>query len=154
MEIPRSIAESEGVPEDLDSAAVGPYAVPSPRRRRLAGRVYLVGALLCGAAAIAGLPVGLWGMATALAVIGLYHVTSAWDLKVRESAALEIANRAVPFAVGHASAQVSFQGWRARPVWNVLVFSADEPPAERALVRVDALSGGVVDSYSEPIADG
>jgi hypothetical protein len=34
-------------------------------------------------------------------------------------------------------------------VWNVLVFSADEPPSRRGLVRIDAVDGHVVESYVE-----
>ncbi len=77
---------------------------------------------------------------------------TAWDLPVREGRALEVANRHVPFAVGHASAQLAFTGWLARPMWHVLVFAADEPPSQQGLVRVDARSGEVVDSYVEEIA--
>jgi hypothetical protein len=66
---------------------------------------------------------------------------------------LEVANRAVAFPVGHASASLGFTGWRARPVWNVLVFSADEPPSERGLVRIDGIDGHVVDSYVEEIPE-
>jgi hypothetical protein len=39
-------------------------------------------------------------------------------------------------------------------VWNVLVFSADDPPSQRGLVRVDAVDGRVVETYTEPIAGG
>jgi hypothetical protein len=38
-------------------------------------------------------------------------------------------------------------------VWNVLVFSADDPPTKRGLVRVDALSGEVVETYTEAIVE-
>jgi len=58
----------------------------------------------------------------------------------------------VQFPVGHASAVVGFDGLRARPVWNVLVFSADEPPTQRGLVRVDAVDGHVVESVTEEVA--
>jgi hypothetical protein len=54
-------------------------------------------------------------------------------------------------AVGHASAAVGFDGWRARPIWNVLVFSADDPPTERGLIRVDAVDGTVVETYVEAV---
>ncbi len=151
-EIPREIAEQEGVPEDLDSTVVGPYAVPSPERRRRAGYVYLAAAALAALAAAAGWGRGLWLAAGALAVIAAYHLVAAWPLTVREGRALEIASRTVEFAVGHASAAVGFTGWRARPVWNVLVFSADEPPTQQGLVRVDALTGEVVEWYAEQVA--
>lgn len=150
-EIPREIAEAEGVPDDLDSTVVGPYSVPSPRRRRRAGWVYAGGAVVAGLAALWELPAGLWFVGGAFVLVAAYHFVAGWELAVRDPEALEIANRAAGFPVGHASAVVSFEGWRARPVWNVLVFSADEPPTQRGLVRIDGLSGEVVDSYVEDV---
>ncbi len=113
--------------------------------------MYLAFAAMGALAALGGFGDGFWLAAAALAVIGAYHAVSAWRLPVREGRALEAAGAAVGFPVGHASAQVGFVGWRARPVWNVLVFSADEPPSQRALVRVDGLSGDVIDSYVEDV---
>ncbi len=150
-EIPPEVADAAGVPDDLDSMVHGPYSVPSPRRRLRAGAVYAVFVLVAVAAALGGLGDGFWLAAAALAVIAVYHAVAAWRLPVREGKALELAGGAVEFAVGHASAQVGFVGWRARPVWNVLVFSADDPPAQRALVRVDGISGDVVDRYVEDV---
>lgn len=151
VDIPRDVADAAGVPDDLDSLAVGLYAVPSPRRRRAAGSYYLGGAALVAAGATAGLPGGVWAVAAALAAIGVYHFISAWDIAVREEEALEVANKAVPFGVGHASAQLAFEGWRARPVWHLLVFSEDDPPTQRGLVRVSPLTGEVLDTYAEEI---
>ncbi len=150
-EIPPEVAAAQGVPDDLDSSAFDPYSVPSPRRRLQAGAVYLGFAALGALAALGGFGDGFWLAAAALVVIAAYHAVSAWRLPVREGRALETAGAAVGFTVGHASAQVGFVGWRARPVWNVLVFSADDPPAQRGLVRVDGLTGDVVDSYVEDV---
>ena len=151
VDIPREVADAEGVPEDLDSSLAGPYLIPSPRRRRRAGAVYAVGALLAAVAALAGLPAGFWFVALALALIAGYHWVAGWHLEVGDPEALSLANRAVEFPVGHASAAVSFEGWLAKPVWNVLVFSADEPPTQRGLVRIDARTGAVVDVYVEDV---
>ncbi|MDH3425977.1 MAG: hypothetical protein OEM22_04820 [Acidimicrobiia bacterium] len=151
LEIPREVAEAAGVPDDLDSTVVGPYLLPSPKRRRLAARPYVGGAVVAAVGAVAGLPVGMWAVAGGLAAVAVYHWISAWELEVRDDQALETANREVSFAVGHASAQVGFEGWRARPIWNVLVFSADDPPSQRGLVRVDGVSGEVVGSYTEQV---
>ena len=139
------------MPEDLDANVFGPYAVPDTQRRRRAGVVYVIGAAVVAIGIALGLPSGMWVMAVGMLLIAGYHVAAAWHLEVRESAALETANRETTFAVGHASAAVGFEGWRAKPVWNVLVFSADEPPSERGLVRIDGIDGDVVGQYVEPI---
>ena len=64
-----------------------------------------------------------------------------------------MANRSTDFAVGHASAVLGFDGLLARPIWNVLVFSADDPPSQRGLVRVDARAGSIIEQYVEPIVE-
>jgi hypothetical protein len=46
---------------------------------------------------------------------------------------------------------LGFEGILARPVWNVLVFSADDPPSRRGLVRIDGRSGEVVETYDEAV---
>jgi len=152
--VPDDVAAAAGVPDDLDSEVVGPYAVPDTARRRTAGLVYFVGAGIAALLMFTGLPVLMWATAVGvLVLVGGYHFIAGWKLRVREGRALERANRQVGFPVGHASAQLGFRGWRAKPVWNVLVFSADEPPSRRGLVRVDALSGQIVDSYTESIPE-
>ena len=149
MEIPEEVARAEGVPDDLDSSVLGPYTIPSLTRRRRAGAYYFGGAALVGLGIAAGLPAGMWVVAAAMVVIGAYHLVAAFPLGIRETEALSIANRNTEFAVGHASAALGFEGWRSRPVWNVLVFSADEPPTTRGLVRIDARDGAVQDVFVE-----
>jgi hypothetical protein len=153
IEIPADVAESADVPDDLQSLILDPYAVPEPSRRARAGHVYVAAAALVAVTVVAGLPQGMWFLVGALAAISGYHYLTAWPLTVREGQALEIANRTTAFPVGHASAAMNFEGWRAKPVWNVLVFSADDPPTERGLVRVDALTGDVIDTYVEDVPD-
>ena len=152
IEIPRELAEAEGVPEDLDSNLGGPYEFPSPTRRRTSGALFLAGAGLAGLGAALGLPAGLLGLAGVLVIIGLFHFLSAWELKTTAAGALAAASRRVSFPVGHASAAVAFEGWRSRPVWHVLVYAAEDPPATRGLVRVDAVSGAVLgEAFEEEV---
>jgi hypothetical protein len=155
IEIPADVAEAAAIPEDLDSNVVGEYQVPDTNRRRRAAAVYLIGALVVGMLIAGGaLPSAMWWTAVVVLVgVGVYHLAASWNLEVREGEALDIANRTVAFPVGHASASLGFAGWRARPVWNVLVFSADDPPSQRALVMVDGISGDVADLFAEPIPD-
>ena len=154
IEVDAGVAEAAQMPDDLDANVFGPYSVPDPARRKRAGVVYLVGAGIIGFGIALVLPGGMWLMVAALVFAAAFHWLGAWHLEVREGDALTAANRATEFAVGHASAQLGFEGWRARPVWNVLVFSADDPPSTRGLVRVDGRSGDVIDQYAEPIPTG
>jgi hypothetical protein len=85
--------------------------------------------------------------------LAAWNFASAWPLAVDEDAALSIAGAAIGFPVGHASAAVTFQGLRSRPRWSVVLYSAEEPPDQRALVVVDAVSGNVAEEpYVEAIA--
>jgi hypothetical protein len=151
IEIPRDVADAEGVPDDLDSGVVGPYRFPNPKRRRLAAAIYGVAAVV--AALLTGFESGFWVVAGIFVVLAVYHLLAAWDLAVEQEDALERATGAVDFSVGHVSAAVGFEGWRARPIWNVIVYSATEPPDRRALVRLDGRSGEQLDDvYVEPLA--
>jgi hypothetical protein len=152
IEIDREIAEAEGVPDDLDAWNVGTYRFPDPRRRRLAGWIY--GALFVILAILAlGTP-GYWVMTGVVAVVAIWHVRSAWSLGIDQEEALERAAASVDFAVGHASAAVTFRGLRSRPTWHVIVYSADEPPSRRALVQFDAVDGEqIADVYTERVPE-
>ena len=153
IEIPADVAEAADVPDDLQSLVLDPFAVPEPARRTKAGHVYVVAAVLTAITVVRGLPSGMWGIVIALSVVAGYHYLTSWPLPVRENRALEIANMTTSFPIGHASAAMNFEGWLAKPVWNVLVFSADDPPTERGLVRVDALTEAVIETYVESIPD-
>lgn len=149
IEVPDAVAAAGGLPDDLDASILGPYTVPSLRRRRRAGAYYLGGAVLVGIGIGGGLPAGMWLIVGLLVLLGSYHLLAAFDVTVADTEALAIANRNTEFAVGHASATVGFEGWRARPIWNILVFSADDPPSRRGLIRVDAVTGDVRDVLVE-----
>ena len=118
IEIPDEVAQAASLPEDLDSSVIGPYAFPSPARRRNAAWIYLGGAVVAGSGAIAGLTAGLWVAAGLLVVLAVWNLAAAWPLRIGDTEALEIANREAAFTVGHASAAVGFDGWRSRPVWT------------------------------------
>ena len=145
IRIPREIALEEGVPEDLDSGVLGPYRFPSPTRRRTAANVYLAGSLLSVLGALADLAAGLWILSVGFILLAFVHNRSAWPLDVDQEEALLGAGAAAPFTVGHASAALGFVGLRAVPVWNVILYSAEDPPDRRALVRLDAVTGDLLD---------
>ena len=138
IHIPRDLADSEDVPDDLDSAALGPYEFPSPKRRRLSAWVYLTGGAMAAAGAATGLPVGMWIIAVAFLVLAAWHLLTAWPLAVSDSEALEKAARAVTFPVGHSSGAVRFEGWRSRPIWRSVPPGPVTPawqPARRPAVQ-------------------
>ena len=150
IEIDRELAEQEGLPEDLDANVVGPYRFPDPRRRRIAAWLYLVTAVPVAILAV-GTP-GYRIMFAILAITALWHFAASWPLGMDQEAALDRSSKVIPFAIGHASAAVTFHGWRSRPRWHVVAYSADDPPTQRALVEFDAVDGQQIgEPYVEPV---
>lgn len=143
------------LPDDLQpSEFVGAYLFPDNSRRRIPGYIYLALAAACLAIRFA-LPDAAvvndgWILgAVLLTIAGVIAITSGWRMNVDEKDALVKAQQAVGFAVGHASAQQVWRGFRSRPTWRVLCYSAEEPPVERGLVLVDAVNGAVVEQLVE-----
>ena len=146
--IERDLADEIAIEEELDSNVEGEYRFPSPSRRRIAAWVYLV----AGVVAAFTIPSG-WVVGLGFAAVAAWHFAAAWPLAVDESEAMTTAAARVDFPVGHSSATIRFHGWRSRPRWSVVLYSAAEPPDRRALVVVDAVSGAVVEEpYMEDIA--
>jgi hypothetical protein len=143
--------EGDELPEDLDvTAYVGPYLFPTMERRRIPATMYLVLAVLSLLGWLQSSNGGLLGAAIFLALVAAYHYACAWPLTIDQTEALLIASRTVGFAVGHSSAQLAWHGLRARPVWRILLYSAESPPAMRGLVQIDAVDGAVMGEYTEP----
>ena len=140
----------DSLPEELDvTAYVGPYTFPDIKRRRIAGTIYAVLALLCLWAGLAFDNAGFVLGAGLLGFTAAYHFIAGWPLRIDQTEALAIASRAVGFPVGHASAQLAWRGLRSRPTWRILLYSADEPPSIRGLVQLDAVDGRVLGDYTE-----
>lgn len=150
------------LPADLDAAGhVGPYEFPDNSRRRRPAVLYLVMAIVAvtlwatvddESALVNG---GFLWAGVLLAAVAVFSFTSGWRMRVDEQQALVLAQGAVGFAVGHASAQQVWHGVRSRPTWRVLVYSAEEPPRRRGLVLVDAVDGHVVEHLVQdnPVED-
>jgi hypothetical protein len=156
MDEPEVPEEGDSLPPDLDVTGVtGRYTFPDIRRRRIAGWLYVAVSALCLVAWVAAGddPVlvnrGLPAVSLALLAIGAYHLATAWPLAVREVEALVAAAGRVGFPVGHASAQLGWRGLLSRPTWRILLYSNEEPPAQRGLVLVDAVDGRVVTHFVE-----
>lgn len=147
---------SDQLPADLNlDEYVGVTTFPDPGRRRVVGMGWIaVGAIAFAVAAAAGtdgvlVNNGLVGFAIACVLIGAYHVIAGTSLKIRETDALAIAAKEVGFPIGHASAQLGFQGLLAKPTWRILVYSADNPPTKRGMVLINGKSGTVLGNYVE-----
>jgi len=146
-----ALAMSDDLPEDLDvTAYVGPYTFPNINRRRIPGVIYSVAGLASLAAWLASDNGGLLFAGVLLLAVAAYHFATAWTLRVDQTDALVIATRTVGFPVGHASAQLAWRGLRSRPVWRILVYSAETPPQTRGLVELDGVDGTVLGEYTEP----
>ena len=143
------------LPQELDvTGYVGPYTFPNNNRRRISAAIYLVAAAICLALVAARgdavfVNPGLAVAAVALVVIGCYHLAAGRTLRITETDALVAASRQVGFAIGHASAQLSWRGLISRPTWRILLYSAEDPPLQRGLVLVDEIDGSVVAHFVE-----
>jgi hypothetical protein len=148
--------QRDALPAELDlDEYVGVTTFPDPARRRWVGVMWFVVAGIAGAIVAThstdGVLVnrGLAPFAAGAALIGIYHVAAAHKLKVRETDALVIASQRVGFPIGHASAQLGFQGLLSRPTWRILLYSAENPPLRRGMVLIDGRSAAVLGDYVE-----
>ena len=146
---PKPARGADELPEELDITVARPYKVPDNRKRRVAAACYVVVAVLSGAGAATSGNGGLLAAAGLLALVAVHHLATAWPLELDETGALVASAAAAGFPVGHASAQLSWRGVRSRPVWRVLLYSADEPPSRRGLVELDAVDGEILGTYTE-----
>ena len=145
------------LPEDLNTEEfVGVYQFPDNKRRRTPALLYLlVGAAMiaCWVATRSGDPVlvnrGLGIGGAFLVVLGAYGMLAGTPLTVYEADALAAASRHVGFPIGHASAQLGWQGLVSRPTWRILLYSAENPPKRRGLVLVDGVDATVVGDMIE-----
>ena len=143
------------LPGELDASGyVGPYSFPNNNRRRISGLIYaLVGLGCIGLYAWRGGAVlvnrGLLFGGVGLLAVAAYHFAAGVTLRVDETDALVAATTTVGFAVGHASAQLSWRGLISRPTWRILLYSAEDPPTRRGLVLVDGITGVVGDHFVE-----
>ncbi|MCZ7536405.1 MAG: hypothetical protein M5T61_11150 [Acidimicrobiia bacterium] len=144
-------ATADALPADLDvtRAASSAYSIPDTRRRLIPAAAYLVVSAGCVVASALGGSPGLLAAAGLIGVLAVYHFVSAWPRRIDETEALAAAGRSVGFPIGHASAQLSWTGLRSRPVWRVLVYSAEDRPAKRGLVEVDGVDGRTLGQYVE-----
>jgi hypothetical protein len=144
------------LPAELDlDEYVGVTTFPDPGRRRWVGAGWLVIAAIAAAIVTAngtdGVLVnkGLLYFALGAALIGAYHLVAGAGLKIRDADALAIASEHVGFPIGHASAQLGFQGLLSRPTWRILLYSAENPPKKRGIVLVDGRNAAVLGDYVE-----
>lgn len=149
--------ETDSLPEDLDpSAANLEYTIPNNSRRRLSGAVYVFCGIVFAAVWIVvrggGSPfvnAGFLACGIALLALGAHHIWTGLDLLIDDKEALVRASNIVGFSVGHASAQLGWRGWLSKPTWKVLLYSDEPQPSKRALVRLDGISGSLVDMLEE-----
>lgn len=147
IHIDRNLADQIAIEEELDANIERAYRFPSPERRRLSGWVFVAAAVASALAFEGG-----WLVGFGFVLLAAWQFLSSWPLAVDEHQAMRKAAAVVDFPIGHASASVRFHGWRSRPRWSVLLYSAVEPPDRRALVLIDAVTGDVIDlPYVEAI---
>lgn len=147
------MTDGEATPFRPSRSEVAPYRILDTRRRRSAAIVYFAMAVVTLVlAVVAGVNGLVWTAVVPLVGIAVYHVVTGWKMTVADMKAIELAAEAVTFEVGHGSATLGFRGILAKPIWQVLVFSATPSPDHQALVTVDALDGSITGRYEEQVA--
>ena len=145
------------LPEDLqpDLVDVAEYIFPNNNRRKIPAVLYFATAALLvvlvlwrGADAVL-VNNGMYFAAAILVAVGIYSWVSGYDTAVDEQDALVAAIKHIGFPVGHASAQMGWRGLLSRPMWKILLYSAEEPPQHRGFVMVDAVDGSILEDLIE-----
>jgi len=145
---------TDELPAELDLAQAGPITFPNNDRRRIPAAIYGVLGLGCIWLGIANddsvfVNRGVTIAGVVLVALAVYVFVAGRGMNIDEGEALVAANQAMGFAVGHASAQLSWRGVLSRPVWRLLVYSSEEPPERRGMVIVDAVDGSIAEQFSE-----
>jgi hypothetical protein len=135
-----------------DAFELVPYRALDTTNRRVAAVVYLVAAAVAVGVVLAT-GIGLMWLTAVLPLVGIatFQLIGGRHLRTSDMEAIDIASEAAPFDVGHGSATLGFTGLTAKPVWQVLVFESGATPLHQALITVDALTGTVTGTYSEPV---
>jgi hypothetical protein len=143
------------LPEDLDiTRAQAAYHLPSMSRRRwYAGFAWIISAISLLLWFVRGDRVFVNSafliLGICLAALGVAFWLAGWSLDIREVDAVSRAASTARFPIGHIAAQLGWQGIRSRPTWRVLLYSAENPPRERAVVLVDGVNGHIVFAETE-----
>lgn len=142
------------LPEDLDiTALAGVYEFPNNAKRRIASLLYLPTGLLClwlGFAVDSPLTnAGIGVVGVGLVAFAVWSYAVAVPTRYDETDALVAAAEVTGLVAGPAAAQMTWRGWRSRPVWRVLLFSAEEQPVHRAIVLIDGVTGEVLEHFVE-----
>ncbi len=161
-EAPERLDDAEGsgpgdvLPDDLQPHLVDPeeYVFPNNNRRRVPGYLYVAIAIVLVVIVLVWgdsdfVNAGYLGAAAILGAFGAYSIVAGWNLDVDERDALVAAIGEVGFPVGHASAQMGWRGLLSRPMWRILLYSADEPPTRRGFVLVDGVDASIIESFVE-----
>lgn len=154
---PEDTLPADTLPADIDATRANlEYTIPNNSRRRLSGAVYVFCGIVFGAVWLvlrSGdsplVNIGFLACGIALLALGAHHIWTGKDLLIDDKEALMLASDAVGFSVGHASAQLGWRCWLSKPTWKILLYSDEPQPAKRALVRLDGVSGAVVDMLEE-----
>jgi len=146
------MADDQPQAGDPGDHTLRPFRKLDTAKRRRAGIVYLVMAAVAAAIAAATGLGWLW-LTTVVPLVGFagYQFLGGWKIKVSDMEAIVLAGERASFDVGHGSATLGFRGFRARPVWQVLVFGDGPAPRHQALVTIDAVSAEITGIYEEPV---
>jgi hypothetical protein len=153
IEIDKDIAEETLLPDDLNSLAVGSYVVPDPRKRKQYPFVVLGVVLLSFITSLIIEFVSFVPVIVILSIIALLLFVVNNKFQIQQQEVIEKITNNIDHSIGYYSIALTFQFTFKNiltPVWTVIVYSHENPPINKTIIEINAISGKVItEPYTE-----
>jgi len=155
IEIDKDVAKETLLPDDLNSLAVGSYVVPDPSKRKQYPYVVLGVVLLIYITSLMIDFVSFVPVIIILSIVSLLLFVVNNKFKIRQQEVIEKISNNIDHSIGYYSIALTFQFTLKQiltPVWTVIVYSHENPPANKTIIEISAYSGRVItEPYTEKL---
>ena len=154
ININKTDAIKENVPEDLNSLAYSAYRIPDIKRRKLIGSILLT--ILASVFLIGKLYTWIDFSYTypLLLLIAVYTLLLSAKMSVPQSQIIELAGKHVEHPIGYYSVALTFKGLLLNPIWTCILYDHKNPPEKRSIVEINSNTGELVGNvFSETLDD-
>lgn len=152
ININQTDAESENIPDDLNSLAYGEYEIPNISRRRISAYILSVISILIGLAYVL---LDLKFLNYPLLIVSgitLYLYFINYRINIKQSEIIELSAKHIEHSVGYYSVALTFKGLLLSPIWTAIIYDHNKPPKQRSIVELSGTTGKLVEKvYTEYI---